>query len=349
MNGKSIALKIVFGFLAMIACLQSCVLGYCQFSQLESKPHNTSRILLTSLKKKYAVELSAIPRLKLLAPTEESHDAGVYAEQGKDVHSRGNLAEAEAAYATSLSLREIGLIRIAYALVLIREEKYLEALPSIAELILVDHYDYGITHFLDSRVYRDENELEHFPSTQMLMAYVLAQIGELKLSAAFYNLAWAIKTSELDFEIARYRGNNLQDEYVDRKILINLPDIPKEIEPEKATLPQLLQAIRLLFCLGTRGGIATKMMKDAYKIAPKSALVVYLYGCYIPVQPNETYKQKLKRVKDILPYVVQASAIEGKESDFGKYLLKDQKAMEKNIKDMEEQIATHRQAYDDEP
>ena len=90
--------------------------------------------------------------------------------EGREAFTKNNLEEAETKLLASLNYREDDLVRKDYALALVEEKKYLEALPSCVEAALTDHYkvlDYN-TRFS-----------EEAPLPLPTLAYALAQIGEI--------------------------------------------------------------------------------------------------------------------------------------------------------------------------
>ena len=206
MNRLNFALTIALtSSLAVIATL-CCRPASCQPG--ESDYTAKLRAPLTAFKAKYARELNAIPRLKVIAGETKNNDASVLEASGRNALALGNLDEAEVAFATSLSLQENGLSRLAYAMVLIEEKKYLEAIPSCAEVALVDRYQQTLNS--------NDRGVELRSAPHILLAYALAQIGEVKTAAIIYNYAVDRRMSEINLEIER----NSRDLRQDRKSVV---------------------------------------------------------------------------------------------------------------------------------
>ena len=336
MNTMNITIKIALASIIVALFTLFCVPGYSQI-QVENEYDKKLRIPLTAFKAKYAKELSAIPHLTLLASATENHDAFVLAEQGRNALSLGNLEEAEGAFASSLSLRENGLNRLTYSEILIEEKKYLAALPSCAEVALVDHFNYT--------KYSMANSIELDSAPHILLAFVLAQIGDLKTSAIVYNYARSrcMATAERDIKV--YKGWE-RERSINYRMKLSLPEIPKEFDPELATRPQLLQALRLLLCVGRRGSLEASLIKDAYEIAPESPFVTYLRGITMVIKPKENMKERLARTKSGFPFIIKAVAIADPKSELGKLALKTLTDFEKDIKRMQTEVDEHRAAFD---
>ena len=94
---------------------------------------------------KRSLEISLLPTIKFKEKSFQfSVEASKCALEGREAFTKGSLEEAESKLLASLSYQENDIVRLDYALTLVEEKKYIEALPSCVEAALLDHYKFKL-------------------------------------------------------------------------------------------------------------------------------------------------------------------------------------------------------------
>ncbi len=231
-------------------------------------------------KRMNAAEFDKLPRLTSKAHIETTGQAEreyrkTRGEGGK-AYEEGHLEEAEEKMSTALSIWEDQDDRFNYGVTLIEEKKYLEALPTCVDLAFEEHFD--------MHRFQMPTSVEYFPITHLMLAHVLAQIGEVHTAAIVYNYARKLIDEGLKREIERIPEDKRQ-----KAIALNagyrLPLPPLKLDPEKTDRKTLLEATRVLFLKtqtkvfsGSTNRLAYKMIEDAYADNPDSAEMQFFKG-----------------------------------------------------------------------
>ena len=94
---------------------------------------------------KRSLEISLLPSINFKEKSFQFYKESVKcALEGREAFTKGDLEEAESKLLSSLSYRENDMVRKDYALTLVEEKKYIEALPSCVEAALLDHYKFKL-------------------------------------------------------------------------------------------------------------------------------------------------------------------------------------------------------------
>ena len=270
-----------------------------------------------------AAEFDKLPHLTSKAHIESTGQAAkeyrkTRGEGGK-AYEEGHLEEAEEKMSAALSIWEHPIDRFGFALTLIEEKKYLEALPSCVDLAFEEHIDLG--------TFRLPVTPEYTPVTHLMLAHVLAQIGEVHTAAIVYNYARKLIDEGLKREIERIPEDKRQ-----KAIALNagyrLPLPPLKLDPEKTDRKTLLEATRTLF-LKPQGGyftfstnrLAYKMIEDAYADNPNSAEMQFFKGWITQLPLKGGPREDLAAYKACQPYFAKAAELAGTKSTLGKMAL----------------------------
>ena len=221
----------------------------------------------------------------------------------------------------SLSLDENHHTRQLLGYVLIEEKKYLEALPSCVDASLEAHEKDRNGH--------PEGRPEYSSLSHLMLAHVLAQVGDIHTAAIAYNLARKWVEDELQRYIARIPEEKRQKVLVS-DLHYSPPLPPLEIDPDKADRKSLIEATRLLF-FKARGSIGTgasaerliyKMLDAAYEDNPRGAITNFYKGWIVgaPLK-NNGLKGRMTACRNSQIFYQKAAEIAGAKSEMGKIAL----------------------------
>lgn len=248
----------------------------------------------------------------------------------------GHLEEAEEKLATSLSLAETQESRQFYAFVLIEEQKYLEALPSCVDVALEGHED-------DHR-FVSPHSVEYNTLSHLMLAHVLAQVGDVRKSAIAYNFTRARLESDLKRDTERIPVDRRQ-KYIDTDLRYRLPLPPLQIDPDKADRKSLIEATRILFLKVNSGNFMAdpkrfyhKMIDDAYADNPGSAELTYLKGWVTGETLDNGLKPQLAADKACQPFFAKAAEMAGPKTSLGKMALQCLKDAQESEIDMQKRV-----------
>ena len=300
--------------------------------ETENKLATEVRSSLNAFRIKWVNELSKLPRPKKTPKGSYiGEEAPALAGGARIAFEKSNLAEAEEKLTASLSLNEDQHNRQIYALVLIEEKKYLEALPSCVDISLEEH-EVSYRFFVP-------NSVEYSSLSHLMLAHVLAQVGDLHTATIEYNYVRSRIDSELKREIARIPEEQRQKTLaVDLRYSPPLP--PLEIDPDKADRKFLIEATRILFIKAKGSGedgtgtfrLVCKMIDAAYEDNPGSAITNYFKG-WITLASGETgLKRRVADAKNCQVFYQKAVDVAGTKSELGKLASRSlQQAMEQEI------------------
>lgn len=288
-----------------------------------TKLHDELTSSLKDFNLKWASELDKLPRPK---KTPKGSYIGKEAEQlaneGAGAFDEANLAEAEEKLTASLALDENQHHRQLLTLVLIAEKKYLEALPSSVDSALEPHVKDPNGH--------PEGRPEYDSISHLMLAHVLAQVGDIHTATIAYNFARKWVEDELQRIIARIPEEKRQKEMeIDLRYSYPLP--PMEIDPDKADRKTLIEANRILFIKARglysgakgRGRLMYQMIEAAYEDNPGGAITNFYKGFIVSVPlENHGLKGRVTSARDCQAYYQKAAEIAGAKSDLGKIALR---------------------------
>ena len=288
---------------------------------------------LAAFRAKYAVEIAALPKITLKETSKQLYDdANKLAREGLEAFNSNSLEEAEVKLLASLSLWENDLVRKDYALVLVEEQKYLEALPSCVEAALCVHNEPSPNN--EPRMPAEETPLP-LPT----LAYTLAQVGDLKMAANVYNFTRNKLAKDIKRNISMFSPKIKTDSMtVGGKLRLPLP--PLTLDPEKTDRKALIENSRILFLIISElyfdkdvqsnnsslhrmlpNRLAFKMIDEAYAANPESAILIFYKG-YSEISrempSQKTQELMLESIKKAQEWFLSATTKAGANSPLGK-------------------------------
>ena len=296
----------------------------CSSGQSASMPALDRRdeqdLMLKEYKQKWAAEMSKLPR-----PTKAPKGGYIgteslaLANEGADASQHFNLALAEEKLASSLSLFENQHRRALYALVLLEEKKYNEALPSCVDISLEAHEKNMAGH--------PDDRVEYSSISHLMLAYVLAQVGEVHTAAVAYNFARKWVDEEMKFQISRIPEDRRQ-QTVSTYLMYRLPMPPVEFDPEKADRKSLIEATRLLSfvvygshdvdSLSAVRRFTYSLIDAAYDDNTGSALTNFFKGIITSAPLTDGLKRRVTSARDCRVFYQKTIDIAGVKSEIGK-------------------------------
>ena len=294
-----------------------------QIRKEESDEHRND---LTEFRFKFRALFASLPRVTLRETSFQlAKEALKTAEEGRVAFTKNNLEEAEAKLLASLSLREDDLVRKDYALTLVEEKKYLEALPNCVEAALIDHNRAAESYSLP---------VEESPLPLPTLAFGLAQVGGLKQGVVVYNFTRMKLEKDIKRNIEMFRSNKKSDTMtISEKLRLPLP--PLELDTEKTDRKTLIETSSILFFIiselyfdeiaqefQTKNEIlpnrfAARIMEDAYKANPDSAILNFYKG-YLELSKRVSLLDDIVvSIKKEQPWYLSAIKIAGAGSKIG--------------------------------
>ena len=273
---------------------------------------------LKEYKRLSAQEMSKFRRLANKSTNEHTQESIALEGLAQKAYLLGHLEETEEKLASSLSLSESPQTRQFYVATLIEEKKYLEALPSCLDISLESH---GYSSRLEIPAAVEYDSLSH-----LMLAYVLAQIGECKASAFAYNCARERVAIQMKLSIDR-----LPVERRDKEIAsfphYRFPLPPLSIDPDKADRKSLLEATRTLFLFAGKSSyfnierLTPKMIDEAYEDNPNSSQVTFYKALRTSMTNENGLEQRLLAQRTCQPYYQKAADLAGAKTTLGKLAL----------------------------
>ena len=322
----------VFHCLALTV-LGALTLNWCAFAQ---SPLNDSKNRegqkqehmndLSDFRVKYAIEIAVLPKVNLKETSRQFYqESRKIALEGREAFTKNNLQEAEEKLLSSLSLMEDEFVRKDYALTLVEEKKYFEALPSCVEAAIVDH-------LFDQTAFA---RVEEYPLPMPTLTYALAQADDVKTAAIVYNFTRNKLEKDIKRTISMLQDNKKSDcMTISEKLRLPLPLL--SIIPEKTDRKTLIENSRILFVIISEryfdvsvqsnrfhdmvlpNRLAFQMIEEAYAANPNSAELTFYKGYAETKKEMPTQEAKVESIKKAQEWFLSARTKAGTNSPLGK-------------------------------
>ena len=282
---------------------------------------------LREFRAKYAVEIARLPHVTLKEVSNQLfYDARKLGIEGREAFTKNSLEEAETKLFASLCLREDEFVRRDYALTLVEEKKYLEALPSCIDAALVNHM--VIDESQSSRVHE-------YPLPLPTLAYTLAQLGNVKMAAIVYNFTRMKLEKDIKRSISMFPSTKKADSMtIGEKLRLPLP--PLSVDLEKVNQKSLIEDIRIIFLIITElnydksyqqfkpnnlimpNRLAFQMIEEAYVANPNSPELTFYKGYSEISKEMPSQEAKVESIKKAQEWFRSAATKAGINSPLGK-------------------------------
>ena len=333
-NYKSLLKIAVLSLISTSICVHFS-LSLCQ-AQVREPSRQERFDDLNKYKRDLGVALNRLPRVTNKSKERRNNESMDIDRAAFRAYKLEHLEEAEEKLATSLSLAETQESRQFYAFVLIEEKKYLEALPSCVDIALEEHED-------DHR-FVHQNTVEYDTLSHLMLAHVLAQIGDLRTAAIAYNFTRAKVEWYRKWELELMPLDQRQ-KFIDTDLSYRLPLPPLQIDPDKADRKSLIEATRILFLREKSGHFIAdprrfdhKMIDDAYADNTGSAELTYLKGWVTGETLDNGLKSQLAAAKASQPFFAKAAEMAGPKTSLGKMALQCLKVAQEDEIDTQRRV-----------
>ena len=292
---------------------------------------------LKDFKAKFGSELANLQGIAFKATSKQfSEEARKLVNETFKPFSENRLAEVEEKLQISLSLSEDQFARKDFALVLIEEKKYLEALPSCVDAALGEHDSYLNPEFIT---------VEGYALPLPMLSYALSQVGEIKQAAIVYNFTRMKLEKDIARNISQFRKNRKSDSMTINADL-RLPLPPVSVDPEKVSRKALIENNRVLFFILCEmdfnrtiqetsshsifmpNRAAFQMIEDAFKENPDSPVLSYMKG-YMLINEIKPKLDALIRIKMAKDFYQKAIKLSGEKAPLGKLAFESINELEK--------------------
>ena len=282
---------------------------------------------LAEFRVKFATEFATLPKVTLKENSKqfytESHKLSL---EAREAFTKNNLDEAEEKMRVSLGLGEDMFARRDFALILLEEKKFLEALPHCVDVALVDH-----NVVAESRV----APVEEFTLPMPMLTYVLAQVGDLRQATLVYNYTRNKLEKDIKRNISHFPSSKKSDSMtIGEKLRLPLP--PLAVDPDKADRKSLIENNRILFLIIIElyydksvqserlydsilpNRLAFQMIEEAYAANSESANLTFYKGYSEISKEMPSQEAKVDSIKKAQAWFRSAAAKAGINSPLGK-------------------------------